>query len=446
MMYQAATFNSTVEDTVALLAEAVRDPLITPEEVEVQVASADYEINEIWSKPELILPELVNHVAWQDNTLGMPLLCPSERLSFINRDVINAYRQLLYRPERIVIAFAGIPHEEAVRLTEKWFGDMPAGQSATLPSLSEFDSACKLSALHFRLLTTLAISSSSSSSQGALLSKIPGVKNLSTSVSRAASALTGGSLFFDPTSIDLKQKAVYTGGLLMLPATAPPSPMMPTLSHIYLAFEAASLNDPDIYAVALLQSYLGGGSSFSAGGPGKGMFSRLYTSVLNNYGWVDSCQSFNSAYADSGLLGISASVLPDRVPAMLDVMCRELHELKSMAKKRGMKAEFQRAKNLLKSSLLMNLESQVTAVEDLGRQIQLHGRKVGPKEMIEKLDKTTLEDVQAVANKIFDGKLESLGAKGVPTVVIQEPEGWNSFNGGWDEIRERIGRWNLGRR
>jgi mitochondrial-processing peptidase subunit alpha len=146
MMYQAATFNSTVEETVALLAEAVRDPLVTPEEVEDQIRAADYEITEIWSKPELILPELVSCVAWNGNTLGMPLLCPIERLPLINRDVINAYRQTLYRPERMVVAFAGVPHLEAVRLTEKWFGDMPAGQAATLPSLQDLDSisiSCK---------------------------------------------------------------------------------------------------------------------------------------------------------------------------------------------------------------------------------------------------------------------------------------------------------------
>jgi processing peptidase subunit alpha len=137
MMYQAATFNSTVEDTVALLSEAIRDPLFTPEEVEVQLSAADYEITEIWTKPELILPELVNETAWQNNSLGMPLLCPKSRLPYINRDVLDAYRQTLYQPERMVVAFSGIPHQEAVRLAEKWFGDMPVGHSTSLPSLSE---------------------------------------------------------------------------------------------------------------------------------------------------------------------------------------------------------------------------------------------------------------------------------------------------------------------
>jgi len=32
-----------------------------------------------------------------------------------------------------------------------------------------------------------------------------------------------------------------------------------------------------------LNVLMGGGESFSVGGPGKGMYSRLYTNVLNKY-------------------------------------------------------------------------------------------------------------------------------------------------------------------
>ena len=115
LMYQSATFNSAVPTTVALLAETIRDPLITAEEVEQQLETAAYEIGEIWSKPELILPELVHMAAYKDNTLGNPLLCPKERLSQIDKGVIEAYRKSFYRPERMVVAFAGVQHQEAVR-------------------------------------------------------------------------------------------------------------------------------------------------------------------------------------------------------------------------------------------------------------------------------------------------------------------------------------------
>ncbi|KAK4997130.1 Mitochondrial-processing peptidase subunit alpha, partial [Elasticomyces elasticus] len=80
LMYQSATFNSAIDTTVGLLAETILDPLITEQEIESQLETADYEIGEIWGKPELILPELVHMAAYKDNTLGNPLLCPKERL------------------------------------------------------------------------------------------------------------------------------------------------------------------------------------------------------------------------------------------------------------------------------------------------------------------------------------------------------------------------------
>ncbi|KAF7545550.1 hypothetical protein G7046_g9541 [Stylonectria norvegica] len=113
MMYQAATFNNAVPTTVELLADTIRNPRITEEEVADQIETARYEIREIWSKPELILPELVHTAAFKDNTLGNPLLCPEERLGSINRDTVLTYRDLFYRPERMVVAFAGVEHNEA---------------------------------------------------------------------------------------------------------------------------------------------------------------------------------------------------------------------------------------------------------------------------------------------------------------------------------------------
>ncbi|KAL9065798.1 MAG: hypothetical protein Q9157_007359, partial [Trypethelium eluteriae] len=188
LMYQSATFNSAVPSAVALLAETIRNPLITEEEVQMQLQTADYEIGEIWSKPELILPELVHMAAYKDNTLGNPLLCPKDRLDKIDRSVVNAYREAFYQPERIVVAFAGVDHLEAVKLTEQYFGDM---QSAKDPVLSGIGTE-----------TTLQDSSSpetshpqSSHSQtptpvqepSRLLSKIPFLKNLSTSAKNSAS-------------------------------------------------------------------------------------------------------------------------------------------------------------------------------------------------------------------------------------------------------------------
>ncbi|TMW41163.1 hypothetical protein DOY81_013758 [Sarcophaga bullata] len=74
---------------------------------------------------------------------------------------------------------------------------------------------------------------------------------------------------------------------------------------------------------------MGGGGSFSAGGPGKGMYSRLYTNVLNRYHWMYSATAYNHAYADTGLFCIHASAPPTNVRDMVEVVTRELVNMTS---------------------------------------------------------------------------------------------------------------------
>jgi processing peptidase subunit alpha len=283
-----------------------------------------------------------------------------------------------------------------------------------------------------------------------LLSKIPFFKNLSTSATTNASVEPGLSLNDPLQAIDYTKPSYYTGGFLTLPPLPPPmNPNLPRLSHIHLAFEALPITHPDIYALATLQTLLGGGGSFSAGGPGKGMYSRLYTEVLNQHGWVESCVAFNHSYTDSGLFGISGSCTPEKVSQMLEVMCRELHALGTETGFSALKpGEVSRAKNQLRSSLLMNLESRMVELEDLGRQVQVHGRKVGVKEMCKKIEEVTVQDLRRVARHVFQGQVMNSGnGSGAPTVVLQESEGETKklkpFQ--WTEIQERIARWKLGR-
>lgn len=457
MMYQAATFNSAIPTTIGLLAETIRNPSLTDEEIQQQLETAEYEVKEIWSKPELILPELVHMAAFKDNTLGNPLLCPKERLGVINRDVIQAYRDTFYRPERIVVAFAGVPHTEAVKLTEQYFGDMKASDRPALSRTGSETSiespASESSGASEASLSDASTTSSPPTPQqpSKLLSKIPFFKNLSTSAANKASVLPSTST--PVTTDDLHRPAHYTGGFLSLPPQPPPlNPNLPTFTHIHLAFEGLPISSDDIYALATLQTLLGGGGSFSAGGPGKGMYSRLYTNVLNQHGWVESCVAFNHSYADSGLFGIAASCYPGRTAKMLDVMCREL---RALTLDTGFSAlgpvEVARAKNQLRSSLLMNLESRMVELEDLGRQVQVHGRKIPVLEMTRRIADLSVADLRRVASDVLGGLAGNPGrGSGAPTVVLQEAQvhggGASARQLGWDEIQDMIYRWQLGRR
>lgn len=56
---------------------------------------------------------------------------------------------------------------------------------------------------------------------------------------------------------------------------------MPEYAHVGIGFESCSYTDPKFVSACVLHSLLGGGGSFSAGGPGKGMYTRLYLNILN---------------------------------------------------------------------------------------------------------------------------------------------------------------------
>jgi processing peptidase subunit alpha len=443
LMYQSATFNSAVPQTVALLAETIREPNITDEEVARQLDTADYEIGEIWSKPELILPELVHMAAFKDNTLGNPLLCPKDRLDSIDSRTVEAYRKAFFRPERMVVAYAGVEHQEAVRLTKQYFGDMAASTTTTSDTATQ------------QIQPPYPTSPTPSQKDSRLMSKIPFLKNLSTSAPHSAtvSPLDPSQIIPHPLDapVPYHTPSHYTGGFLTLPPLPIPSnPSLPRLSHIHLAFESLPISSPDIYALATLQTLLGGGGSFSAGGPGKGMYSRLYTNVLNQYGWVENCVAFNHAYTDSGLFGISAACATTYVPRMLDTMARELSVLSAeTGLARLSDIEVKRAKNQLRSSLLMNLESRMVELEDLGRQVQVHGRRVPVKEMVKAIESVTVQDLRRVAKLVFGGGVQNVGeGSGAPTVVLQmgEEEGVRVKEIGWGEIQERVAKWGLGRR
>lgn len=452
LMYQAATFNSAVPTTIGLLAETIRHAKITDEEVERQLETADYEIGEIWSKPDLILPELVHMAAYKDNTLGNPLLCPKERLADIDRTTIEAYRNAFFRPERIVVAFAGVEHAEAVKLAEQHFGDMEAPSAS--PSAATSAPAPTQQNAQSQSQSPYQSQNLPSQDKSRLMSKIPFLKNLSTSATNSAtvSPLDPSHIIPHPLDAPINYTAPskYTGGFLTLPPLAiPPSPALPRLSYIHLAFESLPINSDSIYALATLQTLLGGGGSFSAGGPGKGMYSRLYTNVLNQQGWVENCVAFNHAYTDSGIFGISAACSTQYTMQMLQVMCLQLMNLmKDTGIGRLMEGEVTRAKNQLKSSLLMNLESRMVELEDLGRQVQVHGRKVSVHEMIKRIDQVDIPELRDVAKLVFGGNVQNPGGgSGAPTVVVQqgEEEGVKLREIEWDEVQQTVARYGLGR-
>lgn len=75
--------------------------------------------------------------------------------------------------------------------------------------------------------------------------------------------------------------------------------------------------------LTVIQMLLGGGGSFSAGGPGKGVYSRLHRCVLNEIPHVQPFSAFSNIYNHPGIFGIQGTTGYDSVPKSIDLAGRE---------------------------------------------------------------------------------------------------------------------------
>jgi len=206
-------------------------------------------------------------------------------------------------------------------------------------------------------------------------------------------ALPAGSAPARGAAVD----GVYSGGELRAQAGGASD----GATHLALAFHFPGgwRDVKGATAMTVLQLLLGGGGSFSAGGPGKGLYSRLYRNVLNRHAWAHACTGFHSLYNDSGLVGITAACDPDKAGECLDVM---VAELQALASGKGLtQAELERAKAATVSSVMMNLESRTVVAEDIGRQALTYGERKPPSAFLADVAKLSVADLSGAVAKLL---------------------------------------------
>ena len=198
------------------------------------------------------------------------------------------------------------------------------------------------------------------------------------------------------------------------------------VTHLMLGFEAAGgwRDVPGSVAITVLQFLLGGGGSFSAGGPGKGMHSRLYSRVLARHGWVRTCAAFSSLYNDTGLVGVYAAADSASAAQLVDVVSEELREL---ASRPVPAAELERAKAAALSSVLMNLESRAVVAEDIGRQVLTYGKRKPVAEFVDAIKALTPASMSAAVKKATATPL-SMAALGDIAALPRYSEVASRFN------------------
>jgi len=190
----------------------------------------------------------------------------------------------------------------------------------------------------------------------------------------------------------------YVGGEVRLMQEEP-------LTHFALGFEGVGWKSDALVPLCVLNTLMGGGTSFSAGGPGKGMYTRLYQNILNRFPYVQAASVFNAFYNDTGVFGIYGAAPASEMGSLVSATIDELKKMKGEITD----VELARAKNQLKASLLMNLESRPVLFEDVGRQVLTYGARTEPAALVAQIEAVTAADLKKVATGVL---------KSAPSVVV----------------------------
>ncbi|KAF9611857.1 hypothetical protein IFM89_036501 [Coptis chinensis] len=187
-----------------------------------------------------------------------------------------------------------------------------------------------------------------------------------------------------------KEPAIFTGSEVRIIDDDVP------LAQFAVAFEGASWTDPDSIALMVMQAMLGSWNKSTGGG--KHMGSELAQRVgINEI--AESMMAFNTNYKDTGLFGVYAVAKPDCLDDLAYAIMYEVSKLSY----RVSEADVIRARNQLKSSLLLHIDGTSPVAEDIGRQLLTYGRRMPFTELFARIDAVDASTVKRVANRfIFD--------------------------------------------
>ncbi|HSW50072.1 MAG TPA: pitrilysin family protein [Bryobacteraceae bacterium] len=168
--------------------------------------------------------------------------------------------------------------------------------------------------------------------------------------------------------------------------------------HLCLGFPCYPIPHEKRYAVSVLNTLLGGGMS-----------SRLFQNIREKRGLAYAVFSEISAYRDTGCVSVYAGTSRESAREVVRLVLEEFRRLKDEPVP---EEELRRAKDNLKGSLFLGLESTSSRMGNLARQHLYFGRFFTLDEMAENIERVTSGEIQQAAQAFFHSRSVALAAVG----------------------------------
>ncbi len=169
-------------------------------------------------------------------------------------------------------------------------------------------------------------------------------------------------------------------------------------THLYMGVPAYPFSHELRFACYALNTILGGGMS-----------SRLFQNIREKQGLAYAVYSELAMYHDTGCMAIYAGTAVETAGQVIQSIVKELREIKENLVPAE---ELRRAKDNLKGSFMLGLESTSSRMSNLARQ-ELHFKRFFTlDEMIERIEAVTAEQIRDIASEFFHPKNITLAVLG----------------------------------
>ncbi len=170
--------------------------------------------------------------------------------------------------------------------------------------------------------------------------------------------------------------------------------------HLCLGVPSYPVAHPRRYGCYLLSTILGGGMS-----------SRLFQNIRERQGLAYAVFCELNLFRDTGCLAVYAGTSPEHVRRVIDSILVELRDLKDRLVP---EEELRRAKDHLKGSLILSLESTSSRMSNLARQELYFGRFLTLDELRQAIEAVTADEIREIAVEAFQADRVGLTVLGAP--------------------------------
>ncbi|XP_049873794.1 mitochondrial-processing peptidase subunit beta [Pectinophora gossypiella] len=177
------------------------------------------------------------------------------------------------------------------------------------------------------------------------------------------------------------------------------------LAHVAIAVEGVGWTDADNIPLMVANTLIGAWDRSQGGGANNASYLARASSIE---GLCHSFQSFNTCYKDTGLWGIYFVAEPLQLEDMLYNIQKEWMKLCTSVTE----AEVERAKNLLKTNMLLQLDGTTPVCEDIGRQMLCYNRRIPLHELDARIEAVTAANVRDVCYKYIYDRCPAVAAVG----------------------------------